>query len=170
MLHVAARFISSQSRDRVPDCVTSVQLQVTARLGEQIPTDATAHESSKMPSLPEQALVPTPQVSNVHRRTTSTLLDWADDVAGFEGGLSDDDVPFNSMLATAESGSSINILKGLEAIAARSLDSSTSSEQAAAKALLHAARHARKQTHQHSTRSRHLQGARQRLCTLILKL
>lgn len=118
-----------------------------------------------MPILPEQALESSVQVSSVHRRTTSTLLDWADDVADFDGGLSRNGVPFNSELESVDSGSSIDILKGLEAIAAKGLNSSMSSEQAAAKALLNAARHARKQSQKHSTGSRYMQGDIQRLCT-----
>ena len=133
-------------------------LQVTACLGEQLPqTSASAAPPLVPVLLAEQATIASPPLTSVHRRTTSTLLDWTDDIAAIEAGLNDD-MPCNQDLETAISGSSIDILKGLEAIAARSLESSLSSEQAAAKALLNAARNTRQQKQRHSAGSRYLHG------------
>ena len=142
----------------VPIAASSPQclLQVTTRLGEQLPDSLS--ESIGIASL--SPAVSSQQAADLHRRTTSELLDWADDVPVVEAPLSSDTVNMNALASWSDQQSSVDLLDGLEKIAERSLSSPLTSEQAAAKALLNAARHSRMKAPHNADSSKYLNGER----------
>lgn len=114
------------------------------------------HESSGVESL--SIAVSNQQAADLHWRTTSELLDWADDVAAIEAPLGSDTVNMHSLTSWSNEQSSIALLDGLEKIAERFLSSPLTSEQAAAKALLNAARHSRVKAQHSAVNSKYLNG------------
>ena len=128
-------------------------LQVTRCLGDQLPDSAPS-----LDALQSSRAVIDPQPVSVHQRTTSDLLDWADDVDIFEAPVTSKDAYVNPGSGTRDCQSSIALLDGLEHIAAKSLNSELTNEQAAAKALLNAARHSRKRVQQNAVSSKYMDG------------
>ena len=128
-------------------------LQVTRCLGDQLPDSAPSLNAT--PS--SRAMIDQQPVS-LHQRTTSDLLGWADEVDVFEAPVTSKDAYMKIGSGTGNHQSSIALLDGLEHIAAKSLNSALTNEQAAAKALLNAARHNRKKVQQHAVSSKYMDG------------
>lgn len=126
-------------------------MQVTKRIGEQIPDLVPALETtSTAVSVSEQ------QPAEASRHTTSELLDWADDPAVTDACLTVDTPSINSNAGQ----SNTDLLDGLQKVAERSLYSPSISEQRAAKALLNAAKHSRGRSQQTDVHSRYMDGKR----------
>lgn len=128
-------------------------LQVTRCLGDQLPDSAPS-----LDAIPHARAVIEQQPVSLHQRTTSDLLDWADDKDIIEAPVTSKDAFVNPGSGTGNRQSSIALLDGLEHIAAKSLNSSLTNEKAAAKALLNAARHNRKKVQQHAVSSKYMNG------------
>jgi len=115
-------------------------LQLTTQLGETSPQHIA--ETAAVACLNSTAAVNTSAVKQ--QRTTSDLLSWADDIAAIEGSL------------TGNASLSGDDLADPELVDVLAQDQQMTSNEAAAKALLKAARHNQKRARGKATASRYM--------------